>query len=34
MTLEEELAIMQGAGFAVDVAWRRLGFAVVVGVKG
>jgi tRNA (cmo5U34)-methyltransferase len=33
MTLEEELAIMQGAGFAVDVAWRRGAFAVVVGVK-
>jgi tRNA (cmo5U34)-methyltransferase len=34
MTLEEELAIMQGAGFAVDVTWRRSGFAVVVGGKG
>ena len=33
MTLEEELGIMQAAGFRVDVAWRRTGFAVVVGVK-
>jgi tRNA (cmo5U34)-methyltransferase len=33
MTLEEELAILQSAGFAVDVSWRRSGFAVVVGVK-
>lgn len=33
MTLEEELAILQSAGFAVDVAWRRSGFAVVLGVK-
>jgi tRNA (cmo5U34)-methyltransferase len=32
-TLEEELAIIQGAGFAVDVSWRRSGFAVVLGVK-
>ncbi len=32
-TLEEELAILQGAGLAVDVAWRRGAFAVVVGVK-
>jgi ubiquinone/menaquinone biosynthesis C-methylase UbiE len=34
VTLEEELEIIQGAGFAVDVAWRRNGFAVVVGAKG
>jgi trans-aconitate methyltransferase len=34
MTLEEELGILQSAGFAVDVAWRRGGFAVVAGVKG
>jgi tRNA (cmo5U34)-methyltransferase len=33
MTLEAELAIMQGAGFSVDVTWRRGGFAVVAGVK-
>jgi ubiquinone/menaquinone biosynthesis C-methylase UbiE len=33
MTLEEELAIVQAAGFAVDVAWRRDGFAVIVGVR-
>jgi tRNA (cmo5U34)-methyltransferase len=32
-TLEEELAVIQGAGFAVDVAWRRSGFAVVIGAK-
>jgi len=34
MTLEDELAIVQGAGFAVDVTWRRNGFAVIVGSKG
>jgi len=33
MTLEEELGILQHAGFAVDVTWRHRGFAVVVGVK-
>jgi trans-aconitate methyltransferase len=32
-TLEEECGIMQASGFAVDVAWRRGGFAVVVGSK-
>lgn len=33
MTLEEELGILQSAGFAVDVTWRRGGFAVIVGVR-
>jgi SAM-dependent methyltransferase len=33
MTLEEELAFLQRAGFAVDVTWRRSGFAVIVGAK-
>ena len=32
-TLEEELGLLQHAGFAVDVTWRHRGFAVVVGVK-
>lgn len=32
MTLEEELSILKGAGFAVDVTWRRNGFAVIAGV--
>jgi ubiquinone/menaquinone biosynthesis C-methylase UbiE len=33
MTLEQELNMLRAAGFAVDVAWRRDGFAVVVGAK-
>jgi SAM-dependent methyltransferase len=32
-TLEEELGLLQHAGFAVDVTWRHRGFAVVVAVK-
>jgi tRNA (cmo5U34)-methyltransferase len=33
MTLEQELGLLRGAGFAADVAWRQDGFAVVAGVK-
>jgi|WetSurMetagenome_2_1015567.scaffolds.fasta_scaffold255385_2 ubiquinone/menaquinone biosynthesis C-methylase UbiE len=33
MTLEDELSILQSAGFAVDVVWRRSGFAVIAGVR-
>jgi tRNA (cmo5U34)-methyltransferase len=31
--LDEEIAMLRGAGFAVDVPWRRRSFAVVVGIK-
>jgi tRNA (cmo5U34)-methyltransferase len=33
MTLEQELALMGRAGFTVDVAWRKDGFAVLAGFK-
>jgi hypothetical protein len=32
-TLEEEIALLRSAGFAVDVPWRRDSFAVVVAAK-
>jgi trans-aconitate 2-methyltransferase len=32
-TLDDERTLMEAAGFAVDVVWRRDSFAVVVGVK-
>lgn len=31
--LEDEMALLEGAGFRVDVAWRRGAFAVIVGRK-
>ena len=33
LPLADEVALMQRAGFVVDVAWRRASFAVVVGTK-
>jgi ubiquinone/menaquinone biosynthesis C-methylase UbiE len=33
LPLAVEIALMQRAGFVVDVAWRRASFAVVVGTK-
>lgn len=32
-TLDDEMAMLKAAGFAVDVPWRRDSFAVVVGIK-
>lgn len=31
--LDDEIELMQGAGFATDVPWRRDGFAIVVGAR-
>jgi trans-aconitate methyltransferase len=31
--LEDEIDLLESAGFAVDVPWRRDGFAVIVGLK-
>ena len=31
--LEDEIDLLVSAGFAVDVPWRRAGFAVIVGTK-
>jgi ubiquinone/menaquinone biosynthesis C-methylase UbiE len=33
LPLAEEIALLQRAGFLVDVAWRRASFAVIVGTK-
>ena len=33
LPLDEEVALLESAGFVVDVAWRRDGFAVVVALK-
>ena len=33
VTLDAELALLQSAGFSVDVAWRRGMFAVIVAVR-
>ncbi len=32
-TLEDEIAMMRAAGFAVDIAWRRDSFAVIAGQR-
>lgn len=31
--LEDEIVLLRGAGFVVDVPWRRDGFAVIAGTK-